>query len=215
MSTGPDIRPRRATQRGRAAGPATSLAVSVTLILAPCLAPAAGLALGAAATPSIAGPRDRDAPHLPRDRSARGPADRRGDDRRDRTAETPLPDWRNGTAGARSYGRGRDGYDGARVDTPRTDSPRSDSPRSDSLGADWRPRPDEARRGVREGRLAPLGRVIDQIRRRSPGRQLDAGLETDLEGRRVYRVRWAGADGRRSDYIVDAETGRVLGIDGR
>ena len=184
--------------------------MSVAVILAAWLAPAAGLVLGAAATPAFAGPRDREAPHLPRDRSARGPADRRGDGRRDRPAEPPSPDWRNGTAGARSYGRGPDGYDGARVDTPRTDSPRTDS-----LGADWRPRPDEARRGVREGRLAPLGRVIDQIRRRSPGRQLDAGLETDLEGRRVYRVRWAGADGRRSDYIVDAETGRVLGIDGR
>jgi len=63
--------------------------------------------------------------------------------------------------------------------------------------------------------MAPLGQVIDQIRRRSPGRQLDAGLETDVTGRSVYRVRWAGADGRRSDYIVDAETGRILGVDGR
>jgi uncharacterized membrane protein YkoI len=58
--------------------------------------------------------------------------------------------------------------------------------------------------------------VIDQIRRRSPGRQLDAGMETDvITGRSVYRVRWAGADGRRSDYIVDAESGRILGVDGR
>jgi hypothetical protein len=87
--------------------------------------------------------------------------------------------------------------------------------REDSLGAGWRPQQDEARRGVREGRLMPLGRVIDQIRRYAPGRQLDAGIETDAYGRSVYRVRWAGADGRRSDYIVDAETGRILGVDGR
>ena len=60
---------------------------------------------------------------------------------------------------------------------------------------------------------APL--LVDQIRRHAPGRQLDAGLETDIYGRSVYRVRWAGADGRRSDYIVDAETGRILGVDGR
>ncbi|MBY0397173.1 MAG: PepSY domain-containing protein [Thermoleophilia bacterium] len=83
------------------------------------------------------------------------------------------------------------------------------------MGAGWRPQQDEARRGVREGRLIPLSRVIDQIRSRAPGRQLDAGIETDAYGRSVYRVRWAGADGRRSDYIVDAETGRILGVDGR
>jgi uncharacterized membrane protein YkoI len=110
---------------------------------------------------------------------------RGGEERRDRFAEPPPPVYR------------------------------SEGPRRDSLGADWRPRPDEARRGVSEGRLAPLGQVIDQIRRRAPGRQLDAGLETDNYGRSVYRVRWAGADGRRSDYIVDAETGRILGVDGR
>jgi Peptidase propeptide and YPEB domain len=116
----------------------------------------------------------------------------------------------------RNEGRGSD----RRVE--REAAPRGDPPeqyreqrREDSLGAGWRPQQDEARRGVREGRLMPLGRVIDQIRRYAPGRQLDAGIETDAYGRSVYRVRWAGADGRRSDYIVDAETGRILGVDGR
>ncbi len=59
------------------------------------------------------------------------------------------------------------------------------------------------------GRLVPLARVIEVIRRRSPGRQLDAGLEQQGE-RQVYRVRWMTTDGRRIDYIVDALTGAIL-----
>ncbi|ALL12589.1 PepSY domain-containing protein [Caulobacter henricii] len=75
----------------------------------------------------------------------------------------------------------------------------------DSLGAGWRAQSDQARGGVQSGRLVPLSRVIDQISRRTPGRVLDAGLEG-----RNYRVRWATDDGRRIDFIVDAETGQIL-----
>jgi uncharacterized membrane protein YkoI len=82
-----------------------------------------------------------------------------------------------------------------------------------SLGAGWRQQQDEAREAVRRGRHQPLGRVIEQLRRRTPGRQLDVGLE-ERGGRAVYRVRWAAVDGRRIDYIVDAETGAVLRADG-
>lgn len=75
----------------------------------------------------------------------------------------------------------------------------------DSLGADWRARQDQARGGVQSGRLVPLSVVIERIARRTPGRVLDAGLEG-----RNYRVRWATTDGRRIDFIVDAETGQIL-----
>ncbi|MDG2523297.1 PepSY domain-containing protein [Caulobacter segnis] len=77
--------------------------------------------------------------------------------------------------------------------------------RQDSLGADWRPRQDEARSGAREGRLVPLERVIQNIARRVPGRPLDAGLEGQY-----YRVRWATEDGRRIDFIVDATSGQIV-----
>ncbi|MGI9170439.1 MAG: PepSY domain-containing protein [Caulobacteraceae bacterium] len=79
-----------------------------------------------------------------------------------------------------------------------------------SLGADWRDQQDEARQGVRRGRMAPLGRVIEGIGRRAPGRQLDTGIEYHGD-RPVYRVRWITAHGRRVDYIVDAATGAILG----
>lgn len=81
---------------------------------------------------------------------------------------------------------------------------------ANSLGADWREQQDEARQGVRHGQLAPLGRVIQGIGRRAPGRQLDTGIEYQ-DGRPVYRVRWVTAHGRRVDYIVDAASGAILG----
>lgn len=81
--------------------------------------------------------------------------------------------------------------------------------RTNSLGADWREQQDEARQGVRHGQLAPLGRVIQGIGRRAPGRQLDTGIEYQGE-RPVYRVRWVTVHGRRIDYIVDAATGTIL-----
>lgn len=81
--------------------------------------------------------------------------------------------------------------------------------RPNSLGADWRQQQDEARQGVRHGQLAPLGRVIQGIGRRAPGRQLDTGIEYRGD-RPVYRVRWVTLHGRRIDYIVDAGTGAIL-----
>ena len=90
-----------------------------------------------------------------------------------------------------------------------------DSPSSyDSLGADWGAQQDEARAGVRQGRYVPLAKVIAEIDRRTPGQQLDAGLEQS-NGRAVYRVRWAAYGGRRIDYIVDASTGVILNANGR
>jgi Peptidase propeptide and YPEB domain len=83
----------------------------------------------------------------------------------------------------------------------------------DSLGAGWAPQQDEVRQGVRQRRFVPLGQAIDSIRRRAPGRELDAGLE-QWGGRPAYRVRWAGPGGRRIDYMVDAESGAILSVDG-
>ena len=81
---------------------------------------------------------------------------------------------------------------------------------SDSLGADWRRQQDEARSKVRSGSLVPLERVIAGISSRTPGRLLDAGLETDPNGRSIYKVRWAARDGRRIDFRVDAASGAIL-----
>ena len=82
-------------------------------------------------------------------------------------------------------------------------------PRENSLGADWRLQQDEARQGVRQRKLMPLAEVIERLRARVPGRQLDAGLEYQGE-RPIYRIRWMAKDGRRIDYLLDATTGAIL-----
>jgi hypothetical protein len=79
-----------------------------------------------------------------------------------------------------------------------------------SLGDAWAPREDDAREGVRDGRLVPLESVIRNIARSTPGRLLDAGLE-DQGGRPIYRVRWQAANGQRIDFIVDARSGAIIG----
>ena len=79
-----------------------------------------------------------------------------------------------------------------------------------SLGDGWAPSEDDAREGVRGGRLVPLESVIRNIARATPGRLLDAGLE-DQGGRPIYRVRWQAANGQRIDFIVDARTGAIIG----
>ncbi|MCF8504226.1 MAG: PepSY domain-containing protein [Caulobacter sp.] len=83
-------------------------------------------------------------------------------------------------------------------------------PRGNSLGDSWAPREDDAREGVRGGRLVPLESVIRNIARSTPGRLLDAGLENH-GGRPVYRVRWQAANGQRIDFLVDARSGAIIG----
>jgi hypothetical protein len=78
-----------------------------------------------------------------------------------------------------------------------------------SLGADWRLQQDEVRQARRQRRIMPLDRVIEQLNARSPGRQLDTGLEYRGE-KPIYRVRWMTRNGRRVDYLIDATTGAIL-----
>jgi hypothetical protein len=86
-------------------------------------------------------------------------------------------------------------------------------PGRNSLGANWGQQQDDARRGVRQGNV-PLGQVMANIRRRTPGKILDAGIEPGPDGRPAYRVRWAAKGGRRIDFIVDAQTGAIIGQSG-
>ncbi len=90
---------------------------------------------------------------------------------------------------------------------------RADQP--DSLGAGWSPlQGGQAKSQVRAGQIVPLSTATAAVRRRIPGRLLDAGLEPD-GARQVYRVRWAAADGRRIDVIVDAGSGQIIRQEGR
>ena len=88
-------------------------------------------------------------------------------------------------------------------------------PTGGSLGENWGPQQDQVRGLVRSGRAIPLSQATTAVARRIPGRLLDAGLEAGENGREVYRIRWAAADGRRLDLIVDAATGAILHEGGR
>jgi uncharacterized membrane protein YkoI len=92
---------------------------------------------------------------------------------------------------------------------PALAQPQPPPPKPNSLGADWRLQQEEARERMKARQIMPLGRVIEVIRARQPGRELDAGLE--YQGpRAIYRVRWMTPNGRRIDYLVDAATGAIL-----
>jgi uncharacterized membrane protein YkoI len=105
------------------------------------------------------------------------------------------------------------GYRGEPPPTYRGGPPPGPGWGGDSLGAGWGLQQDEVRQGVRQKRFVPLGQAIQSIRRHGPGHELDAGLE-DWGGRPAYRVRWAAPNGRRIDYMVDAESGAILSADG-
>ncbi len=86
---------------------------------------------------------------------------------------------------------------------------------ANSLGRDWRNQQNDVRQGVRSGHLKSLSEVLPELRRRTPGRQLDTGMESGADGRPTYRVRWAAENGRRMDFIVDARTGAILSVEGQ
>ncbi len=72
---------------------------------------------------------------------------------------------------------------------------------------------DQAREGVRSGRQVPLSRVLDMLRSRYPGRHLNTSLG-DAGGRPAYFVQWQMESGRVVVFVVDAESGQVIGRQG-
>lgn len=75
--------------------------------------------------------------------------------------------------------------------------------------ADRRSDQNEAREGVREGRILPLGKVLANVYRRFPGRLLDAQL-VNGGGRPVYLIKLMRANGVVALVSADAATGRIL-----
>lgn len=70
-----------------------------------------------------------------------------------------------------------------------------------------------AREAVRAGRQAPLSSVLARIAQRTPGRHLNT-TQGDAGGRPAYFVQWQMADGRVVIFIVDAESGQIIGRQG-
>jgi uncharacterized membrane protein YkoI len=72
---------------------------------------------------------------------------------------------------------------------------------------------DQAREGVKSGRQVPLSRVLAMLSSRYPGRHLNTSMG-DQGGRAAYFVQWQMADGRVVVFVVDAESGQVIGRQG-
>ncbi|WP_397420846.1 PepSY domain-containing protein [Phenylobacterium sp.] len=72
---------------------------------------------------------------------------------------------------------------------------------------------DQARDGVRSGRQAPLSRVLQMIGARYPGRHLNTSMG-DTGGRPAYYVQWQMENGRVVVFVVDAESGQIIGRQG-
>ena len=66
-----------------------------------------------------------------------------------------------------------------------------------------------AREAEKEGRQAPLSRVLKTIAKSHPGRQLNTTMGQS-GGRAVYLVQWQLANGQIKVFTVDAQTGGLL-----
>jgi uncharacterized membrane protein YkoI len=66
------------------------------------------------------------------------------------------------------------------------------------------------RRGARQ---TPLPRVLQMIAARYPGRHLNT-TTGDVGGRPAYYVQWQMENGRVVVFVVDAESGQILGRQG-
>jgi uncharacterized membrane protein YkoI len=66
---------------------------------------------------------------------------------------------------------------------------------------------DQARRPV------PLSRVLSMLASRYPGRHLNSTMG-DAGGRSAYYVQWQMENGRVVVFVVDAESGQVIGRQG-
>jgi uncharacterized membrane protein YkoI len=72
---------------------------------------------------------------------------------------------------------------------------------------------DTARAAVQARQVVPLERIIEQIRRRTPGNLLGAGAPSDEGGRMIYRILW-DSHGRQLEYVVDARSGAIISVSG-
>ena len=73
---------------------------------------------------------------------------------------------------------------------------------------------DAARPAAPAGRQVPLSRVLAMLAQRYPGKQLNTTMG-DSGGRPAYMIQWQMAkDGHVVVFVVDAETGQVIGQQG-
>lgn len=91
---------------------------------------------------------------------------------------------------------------------PKAQPPRESPPRDQGQSNRDRPEPPQP------SRLVSLNQAVDSVRRSTPGHLLDASPPSG-GSRPVYVIRWQADSGQRIDFVVDAQTGAIVGRNGR
>jgi uncharacterized membrane protein YkoI len=79
--------------------------------------------------------------------------------------------------------------------------------------AQWYGDQDRARAAVQGGRVLPLEVILQRINGRWPGQVLSASGPFNQGGQAIYRILW-DSRGRQIEFIVDAQTGAILQVNG-
>jgi hypothetical protein len=74
---------------------------------------------------------------------------------------------------------------------------------------EWR----ELHEQVKSGELLPLSQIIETLRRDYKGEVIEVELE-DEDGVRLYEIELLGPDGQVVEFLLDAATGEIIGIEG-
>jgi hypothetical protein len=71
-----------------------------------------------------------------------------------------------------------------------------------------------ARQALAQGRIVPLGQILQQVRHRVRGRMVGVRLLGCPRGPFVYRIRMLTFGGKVAVVTANARTGRILGVRG-
>jgi len=71
-----------------------------------------------------------------------------------------------------------------------------------------------ARQALAQGRIVPLGQILQQVRYRVQGRMVGVRLLGCPQGPFIYRIRMLTFGGRVAVVTANARTGRILGVSG-
>ncbi len=87
---------------------------------------------------------------------------------------------------------------------------------SPAIGQGWGQSfsPDQARDAVNKGDIVPLRDVFRMLKQRFGGYQLGAELFSKPGGGSEYHIDWMTRDGRKMQFIVDAQSGRITSSSG-
>jgi uncharacterized membrane protein YkoI len=89
-------------------------------------------------------------------------------------------------------------------------SARADDKKS---GHDERESAEEVYSGTKSGKILPLAKILDKVRKNHPGEVIETKFEHKGDAL-VYEIYFLDDAGRRVEMYVDARTGEVIGSEG-